>query len=563
MAGLQQTVTKAAAHLREMTLSQRVAILLGLVLVVGSLAWMVQWAASPEMVPLLNQRLSPEDLARISAGLDILNQPYRSDGSMVYVPAAADRASLLGRLQQSDQMPADTSIGFAELVREANPWISQAESNRRWTLALQSELERVLSSFSGVERASVFLNPGTERRGFSRQPPEASASVTLTMRGGAPAPRELALSAARLVSGAVPGLPLHNVQVLDSRGRAAIDWESEQDGSGSALARRQKQYEQDVARKIVRQLDYIPDVKVSVQVVLNRTASTIDAADVTEGTKLQETSFEEESARARRAQQPGVQPNVGVAAGGGESGDRQTRSETSRTYQPSIQKTIQTTPAGGVDQVFAAISVSHQFLEAVFQRSHGDAKPTEEQLEAVFQKHKDRIAEQVSKLVYPPDPEQIAMSWHYSPAAGAPAPAEAGSAVGVGALEMAGRYAPAAGLGALALVALVLVLRMARQSHAGESFGIEIGLPQEALEAAKRARRDLERVERGKRSAAEQARAEVAAAIPMGIPTDGLLEGQEVPEDVAEVTKMLAQVAEHVKKDDQAVAALVERWVED
>ena len=571
MAGFQKTLSGAATHLRQMTLSQRVAILLGVALVAGSLAWMVQWAATPQMVPLLNQRLSADDLARVTAGLDMMKVHYKADATQVYVPASANRADLLARLQQGGSMPSDTSIGFAELVRESNPWISQAENNRRWTLALQNELERVLASFAGVERASVFLNLDAQRAAFSRNRPKNSASATITMRGGLPVPRELAVSAAQLISGAVRGLPRNNVQVLDSNGRPAIHWDAEEDGSISELARRQRSYEKEITNKILSQLDFVPDVKVSVQVVLNRTASTIDAADVKEGTKIDESVSEQQSRQATPAAQPGVQPNVGVAAGAAApAGTSETRSETTRSFQPSVQKTLQTTPAGGVKQSFAAISVSDQFLAAVFKRGNPDVdQPTEQQLEQTFEKQKDRIAAQVAKLVYPPDPEQIAMSWHYS--AIPPAAATQADSASV-TMDLAGRYGPAAGLGVLALGSLFLMMRMAKQSGDGEAFGMEIGLPKEAIAAARRAAKDVAR-SAAAGSVASGASTIPAAGevttepvppevIPMGAAADGVLEAQEVTEDVAEINKMLEQVAAHVAENEEGVAALVERWAE-
>lgn len=571
MAGFQKTITDAAANLRQMTLSQRVAILLGVVLVAGSLAWMVQWAATPAMVPLLNQTLSAEDLARVTAGLDMMNVKYKADATQVYVPASANRTNLLARLQQSNKMPSDTSIGFAELVRESNPWISQAENNRRWTLALQNELERVLSSFAGVERASVFLNLNAQRAAFSRNRPENSASATITMHGGLPVPRELAVSAAQLISGAVRGLPRKNVLVLDSNGRPAINWDSEEDGSISELARRQRAYEKEITNKIISQLDFIPDVKVSVQVVIDRTASTIDAADVKEGTKIEESVSEQETRQAARAAQPGVQPNVGVAAGTtAPTGSFETRAETTRSFRPSVQKTVQSTPAGGIKQSFAAISVSDQFLAEVFKHSNPDVdQPTEQQLEQTFNKQKDRIAAQVAKLVYPPDPEQIAMSWHYS----APPPAAVAAADSSGlSMDIVGQYAPAAGLSVLALASLFLMMRMAKQSGDGEAFGMEIGLPKEAIAAARRAAQGgggsgtpgppAHAAAAAGGAAAAVAEPVPAPVIPMGAAVDGVLEAQEVTEDVAEINKMLEQVAAHVAENEEAVAALVERWAE-
>ncbi|MBU0639932.1 MAG: hypothetical protein KKB50_13770 [Planctomycetes bacterium] len=57
MAALQNVVARAASQLREMSISQRIAVTLGAVLVALALVSLAHWAASPEMVPLLDQDL--------------------------------------------------------------------------------------------------------------------------------------------------------------------------------------------------------------------------------------------------------------------------------------------------------------------------------------------------------------------------------------------------------------------------------------------------------------------------------------------------------------------------
>src|SRR5574341_655407 len=134
MASLQQSAGNVVRQLRELTLSQRLAVLFGALLVAASLIGMAQWAARPEMVALLEQPLTSDDLATIRSGLLAMDEPHRIDGSRVLVRADSNRQAILAQLGQMDKMPSDTSIGFAELVREANPWLPQEENNKRWTV---------------------------------------------------------------------------------------------------------------------------------------------------------------------------------------------------------------------------------------------------------------------------------------------------------------------------------------------------------------------------------------------------------------------------------------------
>jgi flagellar biosynthesis/type III secretory pathway M-ring protein FliF/YscJ len=80
MGALQKLISQIMERLRDTTLSQRVALFLGGALVAISLIWLVQWAATPEMVPLLDQDLSAEDLVLVQSGLDALGRDYDDRG---------------------------------------------------------------------------------------------------------------------------------------------------------------------------------------------------------------------------------------------------------------------------------------------------------------------------------------------------------------------------------------------------------------------------------------------------------------------------------------------------
>ena len=57
MAAIQKSLGQVVTRLRDISTSQRIALLLGGVLVALSLLWLVQWAASPVMTALLDQDL--------------------------------------------------------------------------------------------------------------------------------------------------------------------------------------------------------------------------------------------------------------------------------------------------------------------------------------------------------------------------------------------------------------------------------------------------------------------------------------------------------------------------
>lgn len=583
MGPFKDLLPRLAAGTRGMTVSQKAAILLSGLLAVGSLAWLGQWAASPEMVPLLDQELQPEELARIRSGLEAMNEPFKVNGGQIQVRAVSNRAAILAQLQQQDKLPSSTSSGFDAMVKESNPWLSQEENDRRWTVALKHEIEGVLRMFNGVRHAEVFLNLNPRSRSFSRSEAPATASVTLIMKSGEPVPRSLAVAAAKLVSGAVRGLPLHNVQVVDAGGNNALDWEDDSGPSG-ALTRLEHEHERRIADKIRGQLAFDPKVRVSVHVELERTSSDVQTSTPTNPVPVREESDTSRRSRAGRAATPSVEPNTAVTASSGVDGsieERETRTTESVT---GTKRESTVTPSGAIKSVFAAVNVSHSYLENVLRRQNPDATSiTEDQIKNLFESEKPRIVGQVAMLVRPVagmNPEdQIRVDWYYD-AAQTDAPAEAASSLDSG-MAMLKNYGPQAGLGILALVSFALMFGMARKSDAGESFGLELGLPSEAIEAARKAARDVSSVAEAAASAgprgrtAAAARAGSSAAVPYvdsGEPlpvreigetmiTDGVLVGREVDDSVVQIKTMLDQITNMTDADPAGVSSLLERWV--
>ncbi|TWT45441.1 Flagellar M-ring protein [Phycisphaerae bacterium RAS1] len=575
---LQGLLTRIGAQLRGMSASQKVALLLGALLVAGSLGWLAQWAAAPEMVALLDQPLSAQELARVKAGLDLMNEPARISGQQVLVRGTANRPALLAQLQLQDNLPSDTSAGFDALVKESNPWISQAEHDRRWTVALQSEIEQVLRQFSGVKAARVFVDMGMQRRGFTKDAPLSSASVTLIMKSGEQVSRDLALAAARTVSGAVRGLPLRNVQVVDGSGVVALDWEQGESGGGGLHRERVKQ-EKLIEEKIRGLLAADPRVRVNVRVELDLASRAKESRTLTDPVEVSNETTEENSARLRRSGQPGVEPNTAVSVSGGGADETQIRSTNRVQSQTGFTHTTETTPGGEIQSSFAAINLSYSYLESIYRRLNPGTDPAPPaKIQDIFDQEKSRVVALVAKLLKPAedskDEDQVAVSWYYDAPESA-GPPQAGSSLDT-ALDVTRRYGPQAGLGLLALLSLGLMLRMARSSATGDSFGIELGLPQEAIEAAKQAADDAASaagrrtpVTGGRGAGSGRARGGAGDAAPaMAIPVagqaaaaEGVLVAQEVNEHTVQTRKMLEQVSDVAAGDASSVATLMEQWI--
>ena len=134
MAWLTRMMNRIGANLRDLSISQRLVILLGGLLVGGSLLWLVQWAATPEMVPLILQDLDAEEMTQAKIGLEQLNEPFVVKGNRILVRSSANKPALVAQLSLQDKLPESTSTGFEALVKENNPWLSDRENNKSYGL---------------------------------------------------------------------------------------------------------------------------------------------------------------------------------------------------------------------------------------------------------------------------------------------------------------------------------------------------------------------------------------------------------------------------------------------
>jgi flagellar biosynthesis/type III secretory pathway M-ring protein FliF/YscJ len=102
---------------------------------------------------------------------------------------------------------------------------------------------------------------------------------------------------------------------------------------------------------------------------------------------------------------------------------------------------------------------------------------------------------------------------------------------------------------------------------------LEIGLPKESIEAARRAASDVAKAARreqsrrtGQAAAPGQTGGEVLEVMPSAVgqaaTTEGVLVAQEVDERTVQTNKMLDQVAQVVDGDAEMAATLLEQWIQ-
>ena len=123
-------------------------------------------------------------------------------------------------------------VGF-ELFDKPAFGLSDFVQNVNYRRALERELARTIQSLQVVDSARVHLALPPESV-FADEKKEASASVVVRLRGGAPLPAQRVSAIAHLVASGVEGLESSRVSVIDGQGRMLTDGNSDDDDSLTA-----------------------------------------------------------------------------------------------------------------------------------------------------------------------------------------------------------------------------------------------------------------------------------------------------------------------------------------
>ena len=203
------------AFLRGLTTAQVILLIVSAV-VVGLTVWGFVWLVGNSDYKPLYTGMAPADAQKLTQDLASQNIDYRisSDGTTVSVPAGElDKA----RLDVASRGPmASGRMGF-ELFDKPNWSGSDFSEKVNYQRALEAELERTISTMSGVEQVRVHLVLPHDSLFTDRERP-AKAAVLLKLRGMRLS-EQVASSIANLVSSAWDDLSPQNVTVITTDGQ--------------------------------------------------------------------------------------------------------------------------------------------------------------------------------------------------------------------------------------------------------------------------------------------------------------------------------------------------------
>lgn len=368
-------------------------ILLGFV---GFFAFAASRAFEPDYA-LLYAGLKPEDSQVITQRLQGLGVPFRlSDGAdAIMVPQ-----DQIGRLRMelaTDGMPGGSVVGYEIFDQSSGFGQTDFLSNVNLRRALEGELARSIGTLRPVQSARVHIVQ-PERSLFRRDEAKPTASVVLSLRGGASVDARQVQAIRNLVASAVPGLEPASITIVDDRGNLlARPGEGGENGVLPAEADDMRTaYEARLKQKIVQLLERSVgpghvDAEVTVEMNFDQVTTTAETFDPQSQVARSTQTVEEQSDRNQNNSSGAVSVgnNLPTAqpAAGPPDGDRERNSRNEETVNFEISRTVrnEVQRPGGVKRLSIAVQVDGSYATKEDGSTDFQPRPADElaQLEAL------------------------------------------------------------------------------------------------------------------------------------------------------------------------------------
>ncbi len=345
------------------------------VALVGFFAFLILHVTAPQMTPLFTD-LSLEDSTAIVKELERQGITYelRDDGAIVLAPK--DRVPRLRMSLAESGLPKGGGVGYEIFDKSDALGATSFVQNINHLRALEGELARTIRSLDRVQAARVHLVL-PERPLFSREAPEASASIVLKVRGRLEPQQVNAIR--HLTASAVTGLKPERVSIVDETGRLLAD--GARDDAGGNTDDRQVAYEQRLRDQVEAIVSSVVGpgharVQLTADFDFNKVTQTSEKFDP-EGRVLRSSQTREESTDAADNKQgqvtvanalPGGTPPDANAAGR----DQSKKTEEIVNYEISRSTKTEVTEGGRLNRVSVAVLVDGNYTkndkgEAVYQ----------------------------------------------------------------------------------------------------------------------------------------------------------------------------------------------------
>ena len=358
----EQITNQLGAFLRGLTFRQKMTLVVGALLVAGTL-WAFVTLLDKAEYKTLYSGLSTSDGQSLAHRLAEKNVPYElsSDGTSLSVPAnQLDKARLD---LAAEGLPQTGRLGF-ELFDKPNWAGSDFAEKVNYQRALEGELERTIQTLGEIEAARVHLVLPRESL-FTEQDRAAKASVVVKLRAGRLGD-EAQEAITHLVASAVENLKPENVTLINADGGVPI---LARGGGPGSRPRYWAEFETALARKVVATLEPVVGpgkarANVTAEYDLGTSDSTQETYDPNAEAVLTTQISEErvgetnaEGAPGTPSNVPGKQAATGVKPPAEDSTETQGLHTESKTF--AVSKTVRhvVQPSGSLKRVTAAVLV--------------------------------------------------------------------------------------------------------------------------------------------------------------------------------------------------------------
>ena len=241
---------------KELGLNQKITVSATTLAVIAGVITVLIWSGRTEY-SLLYGNLDPIEAGKVTQSLDESNIEYKisGGGGSIYVPRGEVHQMRMKLATQG--IPKGEGMGY-ELLDKNTLGMSDFMQHANYNRAVQGELARTISKFSGIESARVMI-VSPENRLLIDPGRHATASVFLTMRGTGRPKVETVSAIQMLVANSVEGLNVNHVSVVDNSGNV-LSLHDEEDSlvavtSGRLRAR--KELENYLGEKVESMLEKI------------------------------------------------------------------------------------------------------------------------------------------------------------------------------------------------------------------------------------------------------------------------------------------------------------------
>ncbi len=239
-------------------INQKVSVLTAVIMVVGVMGGVMYWTSRPSY-GLLKSNMALEDASKAREKLleERIKVELRDGGRSIYVPT---KDVYRGRLLVASAglfKSADSNVGF-ELFEQPKFGLTDFAQKVNYQRALEGELERTISSMDGVESVRITLVMPSDKLFATEAEKKASASIMLSLAGGASMSLAQVRSIKQFVGGAVPGLSASQITIIDHLGNMLMqpsDTGADSMGAASDQLEMQDKVELQLTKKAQTMLD--------------------------------------------------------------------------------------------------------------------------------------------------------------------------------------------------------------------------------------------------------------------------------------------------------------------